>query len=611
MFDIQEELRNLPVQPGVYIMKDAAGIIIYVGKAVVLKNRVKQYFQNSSNHTPKVLAMVSKIASFEYIVTDTEVEALILECNLIKHHKPRYNILLKDDKAYPYIKITMNETYPRIMMARRIENDGAKYFGPYISNYSVHNTIETLTKVFPIKTCSRDLPRDIGKQRPCMYYHLGRCLAPCQGGVNAEEYRELMNDICALLGGKSSDIITKLEKQMESSAENLNFEKAAEIRDRIQYINSLIGKQKADIASIEDIDIIALAKNDVDTCVQVFFIRGGKILGRDHFILEGTGTDPDDEIISSFIKQFYEDVAFYPPNILIQIELSDQEVIEKWLSAKKDGRVHIRVPQRGEKHALLKMVEANAKISLGNFSIKFKGLNEKDIKVLEKFTTLAGLVELPTRIEAYDVSNTGRQENVASMIVFENGKPAKKEYRRYKIKMEEWQGDVPSMKEVLLRRFKHEDMTNPNLILVDGGIGHVNMAMEAILESGRKDLQEVKVLGMVKDDKHRTRGLIDENHKEIELKHDLDIYRFVTSIQDEAHRFAIEYNRKLRDKRYSASVLDEIPGVGKSRKKELIKGFGSLAKIRKATKEELVKIKGITEKNADNILEYFSNGEKG
>lgn len=604
MFDIKQELSNLPMLPGVYLMKDSEGNIIYVGKAVALKNRVKQYFQKSSNHTPKVAAMVSKIKSYEYIVTDTEMEALILECNLIKLHKPRYNILLKDDKSYPYIKITMKEAYPRVMLARKKEDDGSKYFGPYTSNYSVHNTIETLRKIFPLKTCNRDLPRDIGKKRPCLNYHLGRCLAPCAGGVAVEDYMKNINDIIKLLSGRSDEIIKKLEKEMHDAAEELNFEKAAEIRDRIKYIESISQRQKVDVSSTEDFDIVALAANETDACVQVFFIREGKILGRNHFILEGAGADSRDEIISSFIKQFYEDADFYPSTILIPEDIQDADVVEEWLSSKKGSKVNIRVPMRGEKLSILKMAEANANIQLHNFSVKLKGINGKNLNTLEKLCELLELDEIPVRIEAYDVSNTGMTENTASMVVFSNGVLDKKSYRRFKIKQVQ-QGDVPSMKEVLLRRFKHDELPVPDMILVDGGTGHVNMALTAIKESGRQDLQEVIVLGMVKDDKHRTRGLITPDNKEIPLKHDLDVLRFVTLIQDEAHRFALDYNKKLRNKRYSFSALDEIPGIGKVRKMTLLRAFGSVANIKKASKEELIKVKGITERVADNIIEYF------
>jgi len=608
MFDIAQELNNLPALPGVYLMKDAEGNIIYVGKAVSLKNRVKQYFQKSSNHSPKVAAMVSKISSFEYIVTDTEVEALILECNLIKLHKPRYNILLKDDKGYPYIKITMQEAYPRVMMARRKEDDGAKYFGPYISNYSVHNTIETLKKIFPLKTCNRDLPREIGKKRPCLNYHLGRCLAPCQGGVSTEEYMKNINDIIKLLTGRSDEIIKRLEGEMQEAAEALEFEKAARLRDRIRYIETISQRQKVDLSTEEDLDIIALASNESDACVQVFFIREGKILGRNHFILEEAGGDSRDEILTSFIQQFYEDAEYCPPTILIPERIQDTDLLEKWLSDRKGSRVSIKVPMRGEKLSLLKMAESNAQIQLNNFVLNLKGLSGKNIKALDKLCRLLDLDEIPVRIEAYDVSNTGSTENTASMVVFSNGEFERQSYRRFKIK-QAWQGDLPSMKEVLLRRFSHEELPLPDLLLVDGGLGHVNMALEAIKESGRQELEGILVLGMVKDDKHKTRGLITPEGREIPLKHDLDVLRLISSIQNEAHRFALDYNKKLRNKRYSFSALDEIPGIGKARKMALLRAFGSVAEIKKAGREDLMKVKGITGKVADNIIEYFKNKE--
>lgn len=607
MFDIQQELKNLPTSPGVYIMKDADNKIIYVGKAIILRNRVKQYFQKSSNHTPKVLAMIAKIASFEYIVTDSEMEALILECNLIKYHRPHYNILLKDDKAYPYIKITMNEMYPRIMLARRIEkNDGAKYFGPYTSNYAVQNTINTIKKIFPVKTCAKDLPKDQGKTRPCLNFHLGRCLAPCQGNVDVEEYNDIIKDIISLLSGRSNEIIKKLEDEMKAEAKQLNFEKAAMLRDRIESISLITEKQKVDLSSNEDLDVIAIAKNDIDACVQIFFIREGKILGRNYFILEGSGREADSEIVSSFLKQFYASATSYPPSILVPAMAEDSDVIESWLTELRGANVNIKVPQRGDKHDLIKMVGENAKLSLVNFAIRYKGISEKNLKVLERLCSLTGIEEVPKRIEAYDVSNTGMLDNVASMVVFENGKPNKSEYKRFKIKAEGWPGDVPSMKEVLSRRFKHFDFETPDLILVDGGIGHVNAVLEEISKAERDDLSKVNVLGMVKDDKHRTRGLVNSDNVEYPLKYDLDVLRFVTSVQDEAHRFALEYNKKLRDKRYKASELDDIKGIGPKKKKELLKYFGSVAKIKKANKEELLSVNGITEKLADNIMGYFS-----
>lgn len=616
MFDIQEELRKLPEKPGVYIMKDKNGEIIYIGKAVVLKNRVRQYFTSQSSQTPKVLAMVSRIEEFEYIVTDTELEALILECNLIKKYKPKFNILLKDDKTYPYIKVTMNEDYPRIVMTRKIEKDGAKYFGPYTSGFAVRDTIDLLKKLFPIKTCSKVFPRDIGKDRPCLNYYIYQCMGPCQGNVNKEEYRALMSDICSFLGGKQEEIIKRLEKEMGEASQNLDFEKAARLRDKIISLRHIAERQKVVSTAMEDQDVIAFAKGQTDSCIQVFFIRGGKLIGREHFIFEGIGDVTDSELMTSFVKQFYSSAAYVPNEIVLQEDIDELNIIERWLSDRRSSKVYIKVPRRGEKLRLIEMVSQNALIALDQFKEKIKNEEALAKEGMEKLAELLELGHLPQRIEAYDISNTGASEMVASMVVFEKGYPAKGEYRRFKIKSIDSQNDYASMQEVIYRRISHakKELSEksetgvektkfsklPDLILADGGLGHVN-AVNSIL----KELNvNIPVYGMVKDSNHRTRGLV-SRAQEFDLSKDLTLLRFITAIQDEAHRFAVEYNKKLRKKRYTGSVLDDIEGVGPKRKKALIKHFGSVKNIKTAGVDDLAAVEGINRDLANKIFEYF------
>jgi excinuclease ABC subunit C len=608
-FDIHEELKKMPDKPGVYIMKDENGEIIYIGKAVVLKNRVRQYFQSQSNHSPKVKAMVARIKEFEYIVTDSELEALILECNLIKKHRPKFNILLKDDKSYPYIKVTMNEEYPRILMTRRIQKDGAKYFGPYSNAFAVRETIDLLKKLFPVKTCNRVLPRDVGKSRPCLNYYIYQCLGPCQGDVDKEEYRSLMKDICSFLGGRQDEIIKRLESQMAMEAENLQFEKAARLRDKINSLKHISEKQKVLSTTLEDQDVIAFAKSPTDACVQVFFIRGGKLIGREHFILEGTGEVDDRELMLSFIKQFYGAAAYVPGEIILQEDIDEINLIERWLSDKKAARVHLKVPRKGEKLKLIEMVSQNALIALNQFKEKIKDEEDFSKEGLESLAHILHMDEVPSRIEAYDISNTGITEVVASMVVFVQGLPAKKEYRRFKIKSVKDQNDYASMQEVIFRRFKHAEKGNdekfaemPDLILIDGGRGHLNAVLEVL-----NDINiNVCAAGMVKDDRHRTRGLVTTGG-ELDLSGNLQVLRFVTAIQDEAHRFALEYNKKLRSKRYGRSTLDEIEGIGAKRKKALIKHFGSISRIKGATVDELAKVEGISKSLAGKIYGHFHN----
>jgi len=619
VFNIQEELKKLPEKPGVYIMKDRKGNVIYVGKAVVLKNRVRQYFQSSVNQSPKTQVLVSNIAEFEYIVTDNELEALILECNLIKKYRPRYNILLKDDKTYPYIKVTMNEEYPRILITRRLEKDGARYFGPYTNVKAVRETISLLKKLFPIKTCTKVLPRDIGKSRPCLNYYIHQCLGPCQGNVDKDEYRKLMKDICSFLNGKHEDVVKRLEQQMIEAAENMEFEKAASLRDKINSLRHISEEQKVVSTTAEDQDVIGFAKDSTDACVQVFFVRGGKLIGREHFIFQGAGDDDAKDLLSSFVKQFYSSASYIPGEILLQEEIDENEVIESWLSGKREGRVHIRVPKRGEKHHLIEMVAENAEIALKQFKEKVRNQESYIEEAMEGLTECLGLDKPPRRIEAYDISNTGTSEVVASMVVFEEGLPNKSEYRKFRIKTVGVQNDYAAMQEVLYRRFRSSDGTDggedqkkgkrkarkkysssPDLILVDGGLGHVNASKEVLdaLNIG------IPVAGMVKDENHKTRGLVSE-YGEKDISKNIPVLRLVTTIQDEAHRFALEYNRKLREKRYRGSVLDNIEGVGPKRKKALIRHFGSISRIREAEIEDLMAVEGIPRNVAENIYYYF------
>lgn len=615
MFDIQEELKKLPIKPGVYIMKDENGDIIYIGKAVVLKNRVRQYFQHSAAHSPKVHAMVARIKTFEYIVTDSELEALILECNLIKKHKPKFNILLKDDKNYPYIKVTMNEDYPRVLMTRRLEKDGARYFGPYSNAFAVKETIDLIKKLFPIKTCNKVFPRDIGKGRPCLNYHIYQCLGPCRGDVDKGEYRALMKDICNFLAGKQDEVLKRLEEQMKEAAATMEFEKAAKIRDKIKSVRHIAERQKVLSTAMEDQDIVAFAKGPTDSCVQVFFVRGGKLIGREHFIFQGVGDVEDRELMTSFVKQFYNSAAYVPNEILLQEDIDEANIIESWLSNKRSSKVHLKVPRRGEKLQLVEMVSQNALLTLTQFKDRVIKEELESNEGLQGMAELLQLEELPKRIEAYDISNTGTSEMVASMVVFENGKAQNSEYRRFKIKSLDSQNDYASMQEVIYRRFKHAEkemqdeagsdgkfIKLPDVILVDGGLGHVNSVKEVM-----RDLKvDIPVFGMVKNDKHRTRGLVSDE-QEFDLSRNLPLLRFITSIQDEAHRFAVEYNRRLRTKRYSKSALDEVSGIGPKRKKALIKHFGSVTKIKTAQVEELMQVEGINRAVAEKIYGHFQD----
>ncbi|MCY6957556.1 excinuclease ABC subunit UvrC [Clostridium brassicae] len=617
MFDFDYQLKMLPDRPGVYLMKNNLGEVIYVGKAKLLKNRVRQYFQNSKNHTSKVKAMVKNIAEFEYIVTDSEIEALILECNLIKKYRPRYNILLKDDKHYPFIKITINEDFPRVFVTRIRAKDGAKYFGPYPDVSAVHETIELLKKIFPIRTCRKVIKEKEEKGKPCLNYHINLCKAPCAGYIDKQNYMEMIQDIIDLLTGKGNDVIKTLNNDMNEAATNLMFEKAAAIRDKIKAIETIRERQKIILSNFNNEDFINLYGDGEDWCCQVFFIRNGKIIGREHFILENNILDNRRDIVCDFIKDFYGGTAFIPKTIYVP-DGKDLELLEKWLSYKKGSLVQIKVPKRGEKINLLNMVEENAKITLEQFKLKLKREKEFYEGALKELAELLKLDEIPHRIEAYDISNIQGVDSVGTMVVFENGKPKNSDYRRFKIQSVKGANDYDSMREILTRRFEHgikeiRDIQQrrlelsgvkfsifPDVILMDGGKGQVNVALEVLDKYGIN----IPVCGMVKDDKHKTRGIV-YNNKELKISTNSSAMNLVTRIQDEVHRFAITYHRSLRDKRILHSVLEEIPNIGAKRRKELLKKFGSIENIRKASYNELLDTESINEKSAKSIIDYF------
>ncbi|AJA48842.1 UvrABC system protein C [Clostridium pasteurianum DSM 525 = ATCC 6013] len=617
MFDFKYQLKLLPDKPGVYLMKNSLGEVIYVGKAKILKNRVRQYFQSSKNHSEKVKAMVKNIAEFEYIVTDSEIEALILECNLIKKYKPRYNILLKDDKHYPFIKITTNEDFPRIFVTRIIAKDGAKYFGPYVDVSAVYETMELIKKIFPIRTCKRTIIENGNITRPCLNYHINLCTAPCAGLISKEDYSKTVGEIINVLNGKDSIIIKQLKMDMEKASEEMDFERAAFLRDKIIALNKVSEKQKIMTGSFENEDFINLDSDEKDTCVNIFFVRNGKIVGREHFMLENTSGEDKAIIISQFIKEFYGGTAFIPKNIYVP-DILDVELLEQWLTMKRGSKVEIKIPQKGDKKNLLEMVKRNASATLDQFKLKI--LQDKALhkETLQDLAHILNLEELPNRIEAYDISNIQGVDSVGSMVVFEKGKPKNSDYRRFKIKTVKGANDYDSMREILIRRFKRgldevkaieernlelsagKFCIFPDLILMDGGLGQINIALEVL----KKLNIDIPVCGMVKDDRHNTRGLI-YNSEELFLKKNSNVMHFITRIQDEVHRFAISYHRSLRDKRILHSVLEDIPNIGAKRRKELLKKFGSIDNIKKASYKELLSIDSIDTKAANSILDYF------
>lgn len=600
MFDIQEQLKKLPAEPGVYLMKDKYDNIIYVGKAISLKNRVRQYFQSSKNHSSKVKSMVGHIHQFEYIITDSELEALILECNLIKQYRPKYNVLLRDDKTYPYIKITLNEDYPRVLKVRRVLKDKAKYFGPYTNLSAVNDTLEIIRNTYPIRTCNIDIDRAIkNKMRPCLNMHIKKCVGPCTGNVSKEEYNKMIEEIILFLSGKEEKFIEILKEKMKKCSEDFNFEEAAIYRDKIKNLEEIIQKQKID-TTISDLnqDVIAMARADNEACVQVFFIRNGKIVGREHFILDGVMDSSKESILGSFVKQFYSQQEYIPKELIIEYEIEDNFILEEWMSSKKGQKVSIKVPQKGEKKSLIEMVSKNAEEYLVKFSDLNKRKYEKSLGALEELKQILSLESTPKRIESFDISNIQGVDSIGSMVVYTNGKKDKKEYRRYKIKTVIGPNDYGSMAEIVERRLKYGNL--PDLILLDGGKGQVS-AVKKVLDANNV---EIPLWGMYKDDKHRTKGLISQE-MEIELDKTSNLYRFVAGIQEEVHNYAITYHRSLRDKSLTKSILDEIDGVGEKRKKSLLNHFKDVENIKKASFEEILEVDGMNKKVAENIYNFF------
>ena len=624
MFNVEEELKKLPRKPGVYIMRDDKDIILYVGKAINLHNRVRSYFRENIGRGPAIDQMVSLIARFEYIVTDSELEALVLENNLIKENSPKYNTLLKDDKTYPYIKVTVGEDYPRILFSRTMKKDKSRYFGPYTSAAAVKDTIELLNKLYQLRTCNRVLPRDIGIERPCLNYHIKQCLAPCQGYVSKEEYRQQVAGALEFLNGNYSPILKDLEEKMNKAAEAMEFEDAARYRDLLSSVRQVSQKQKITEGVGEDKDILALYQDETEAVVQVFFVRDGKLIGREHYYMTHVPENNKPAILQDFVKQFYAGTPFIPRELMLQYEIEDAELIEKWLSERKGSRVYLKVPKIGSKEKLVELAAQNAKLVLSQDREKLKREEGRTIGAVKE---ISDLLQLPltgtARMEAYDISNINGFENVGSMVVYEKGKPKRSDYRKFKIKSVSGPDDYACMREVLTRRFRHgmeesreleeQEMDQeygsftkfPDLILMDGGRGQVNIALSVLEELGI----DIPVCGMVKDDNHRTRGLYYHN---IELPIDThsEGFKLITRIQDEAHRFAIEYHRSLHSKTQVKSVLDDIPGVGPARRKALMRHFKSLEEIRQATVEELMEIPEMNERTAQEIVAFFASQKR-
>ena len=621
MFNFEEELKKLPRKPGVYIMRDDKDVILYVGKAINLHNRVRSYFRENIGRGPAIDQMVSLIARFEYIVTDSELEALVLENNLIKENSPKYNTLLKDDKTYPYIKVTVGEDYPRILFSRTMKKDKSRYFGPYTSAAAVKDTIELLNKLYQLRTCNRVLPRDTGLERPCLNYHIKQCLAPCQGYVSKEEYRQQVAGALEFLNGNYSPILKDLEEKMKKAAEAMEFEDAARYRDLLSSVRQVSQKQKITEGVGEDKDILALYQDETEAVVQVFFVRDGKLIGREHYYMTHVPENNKPAILQDFVKQFYAGTPFIPRELMLQYEIEDTELIEKWLSERKGSRVYLKVPKIGSKEKLVELAAQNAKLVLSQDREKLKREEGRTIGAVKE---ISDLLQLPltgtARMEAYDISNINGFENVGSMVVYEKGKPKRSDYRKFKIKSVSGPDDYACMREVLTRRFRHgmeeskeleeQEMDQeygsftkfPDLILMDGGRGQVNIALSVLEELGI----DIPVCGMVKDDNHRTRGLYYHN---IELPIDThsEGFKLITRIQDEAHRFAIEYHRSLRSKTQVKSVLDDIPGVGPARRKALMWHFKSLEEIRQASVEELMEIPEMNERTAEEIVTFFAS----
>jgi excinuclease ABC subunit C len=622
MFDIEEELKKLPAKPGVYIMRDSKDTIIYVGKAIILKNRVRQYFQSSRNHTEKIKQMVERIDHFEYIITDSELEALVLECNLIKEHMPKYNTMLKDDKTYPYIRVTMYEAYPRVSIVREQKKDKAKYFGPYTSVFAVKDTLELLRKIYKIRTCNRNLPKDIGKERPCLYYHMGQCDAPCQGYISEAEYKANIDEVLEFLNGNYSRVAKMLEEKMATASQALEFEKAGEYRDLIGSVKQIANRQKITNTDQVDRDIIAFARNKDEAVVQTFFIRSGKLIGRDHFHLGGVQDETDGEVMASFLKQFYAGTPYIPKEIFLGAKTEEEELLTEWLSAKRGQKVYLKVPQKGDKEKLVDLARKNAELVLNQDIEKIKREEAKTVGALKE---LEQYLELPLveRIESFDISNTAGFESVGSMVVYEKGKPKKADYRKFKIRTIKGPDDYASMYEVLTRRFTHgqkeleqrrekqldETLGSftkyPDLILMDGGKGQVGIALRVLSELN----MNIAVCGMVKDDNHRTRGLYYDN-KELPIDKSSELFKLITRIQDETHRFAIEYHRSLRQKSQVHSILDDISGIGPTRRRALMKYFQSLEAIQAADVDEIMKVPAMNRQAADQVYEFFHKEAK-
>ena len=611
MFDIQEELKKLPAKPGVYIMHGEKDEIIYVGKAISLKNRVRQYFQSSRNKGIKIEQMVTHITRFEYIITDSELEALVLECNLIKEHRPKYNTMLMDDKSYPFIKVTVDEPFPRIMLARQMKKDKAKYYGPYTSAGAVKDTIELIRKLYSIRSCNRKLPQDMGKERPCLNYHIHQCKAPCQGYISREDYRKSIDEAIRFLNGDYASILKELESKMLEASENLEFERAIEYRELLGSVQKIAQKQKITDTAGEDRDILAVAMDLEDAVVQVFFIRGGRLIGRDHFYLKRAQGERKQDVLSSFIKQFYAGTPYIPSVLMIQEEIEDIALLEEWLTQKRGHKVRIQIPKKGTKEKLVELARKNAAMVLNTDKERLKREEGRTIGAVKELETLLGITGI-VRMEAFDISNTSGFESVGSMVVYEKGKPKRNDYRKFRIKGVQGADDYASMEEVLTRRFEHglkeqdegKEMGSftafPNLILMDGGKGQVNVAIHVLEKLGLR----IPVCGMVKDDNHRTRGLYYQN-VEIPIDRNSEAFRLITRVQDEAHRFAITFHRQLRNQKQVHSILDDIPGIGETRRKDLMKHFESIEEIKNASVEELKKLPSMNEKSAQSVYDFF------
>ncbi len=598
IFNIEEELKKLPSKPGVYLMHDDKDAIIYVGKAISLKNRVRQYFQSSRNKGVKIEQMVTHIARFEYIITDSELEALVLECNLIKEHRPKYNTMLMDDKTYPFIKVTVQEDFPRVLFSRQMYKDKAKYYGPYTSAGAVKDTIDLIHKLYGIRTCNKQLPKMQGKERPCLNYHIHQCPAPCQGYISKEEYAKSVKKVLTFLNGDYTPILKELEEKMLEASEEMEFEKAIEYRELLNSVTKIAQKQKITSSDMEDKDVIAMSVDQHDAVVQVFFIRDGRLIGRDHFCLRIANGDSRPEVLSAFIKQFYAGTPYIPREIMLQYEIEDAALIEEWLSGRKGQKVHIQVPKKGQKEKLVELAKKNADMVLMQDRERIRREEGRTIGAMKEIANLLNLPKLE-RVEAYDISNISGFQTVGSMVVFEKGRPKRSDYRKFRIRGVQGVDDYASMEEVLTRRLSHYE-NYPDLIMMDGGRGQVNIALKVMQQLNI----EVPVCGMVKDDKHRTRGIYFHNI-ELPVDRDSEAFRLVTRIQDEAHRFAIEYHRSLRSKEQVHSVLDDIPGIGPARRKALMKSFQTLEDIKSATEEELAEVEGMNSRSAHQVFEFF------